>query len=133
MANEARHHAVELRQCAIFAADLSEHIAKAMTDAADFLDQLATRPSINRQQHALQVAADANGGYIDPRITRIVKAALDAFSVCEPKMAVEGERGDWCGSNGFLDRHGKCRNPDGCTCDVILSFIDVNRPTKGVK
>src|SRR5690349_11075319 len=33
-----------------------------------------------------------------------------------------GERGDWCGSSGFLDRNGRCRNPDGCTCDVIIGL-----------
>jgi hypothetical protein len=45
---EARHHAVELRQCAIFAADVGNSIAKAMTDAADFLDR-APSPQTNVQ------------------------------------------------------------------------------------
>lgn len=40
MSNEARRHAVALRQCAIFAADLGDHIVKAMTDAADFLERI---------------------------------------------------------------------------------------------
>jgi hypothetical protein len=40
-AENARRHAVALRQCALFAADCGEHIAKAMTEAADFLDELA--------------------------------------------------------------------------------------------
>jgi cell division septum initiation protein DivIVA len=42
-ATEAKHHAVELRQCAIFAADVGPNIAKAMTDAADFLDALSAQ------------------------------------------------------------------------------------------
>lgn len=37
---EARHHAVELEQCAIFAADVGDNIAKSMTDAAAFLKSL---------------------------------------------------------------------------------------------
>lgn len=36
--SEARRHVIELRQCAIFAADVGPSIAKAMTDAADFLE-----------------------------------------------------------------------------------------------
>lgn len=36
---EAHRHAVALRQCSLFAADVGEHIVKAMTDAADFLDR----------------------------------------------------------------------------------------------
>lgn len=35
---EAKRHALNLRQCAIFAADVGKHIAQSMTDAADFLD-----------------------------------------------------------------------------------------------
>lgn len=35
---DAHRHAVALRQCALFAADVGEHIVKAMVDAADFLD-----------------------------------------------------------------------------------------------
>ncbi|GAA4180492.1 hypothetical protein [Shinella granuli] len=42
-----------------------------------------------------------------------------------------GERGDWCGSSGFLDRYGKCRNPDGCTCDVILSLRTTTKTIGG--
>lgn len=38
--SEARHHIIELRQCAIFAADVGPSIAKSMTDAADFLESL---------------------------------------------------------------------------------------------
>ncbi len=36
-ANEAKKHAIELEQCAIFAADAGPSIAKAMTDAASWL------------------------------------------------------------------------------------------------
>ncbi|SLK03654.1 hypothetical protein [Novosphingobium mathurense] len=37
----ANHHAVDLDQCALFAADLGPHIAKAMNDAATFLRSAA--------------------------------------------------------------------------------------------
>nr|WP_250808248.1 hypothetical protein [Neorhizobium tomejilense] len=36
---KARHHAVALRQCALFAD--GDHVAAAMTEAADFLDHIA--------------------------------------------------------------------------------------------
>lgn len=39
--SKAHRHAVALRQCALFAADVGEHIVKAMVDAADFLDDPA--------------------------------------------------------------------------------------------
>ncbi len=29
------------------------------------------------------------------------------------------ELGSWCTSSVFLGKNGKCRNPDGCTCDEI--------------
>ena len=37
-ASQAKYHVVELRQCAIFAADIGPSIAKAMTDAAEYLE-----------------------------------------------------------------------------------------------
>jgi len=42
---EATHHAVELEQCSIFAADVGDNIAKAMTDAASFLRRVAAAPA----------------------------------------------------------------------------------------
>lgn len=44
------------------------------------------------------------------------------FEIRTEGSANAGERGDWCSSSGFLDRYGKCRNPDGCTCDVIIDL-----------
>lgn len=41
----ALHHAIELEQCSIFAADVSHHIAKSMTDAATFLRELIVTES----------------------------------------------------------------------------------------
>lgn len=32
---------------------------------------------------------------------------------------IEEARGAWCASSGYLDRSGKCRNPDGCVCEEI--------------
>lgn len=46
---EAHRHAVALRQCALFAADVGEHIVKAMIDASDFLDD--TSAALNGGDH----------------------------------------------------------------------------------
>lgn len=40
---QAKRHALNLRQCSIFAADVGKHIAQSMTDAADFLEGLEDR------------------------------------------------------------------------------------------
>lgn len=56
MQNDARRHAVELRQCSLFASDLSEHIAKAMTDAADYLDQLAAQAAKGERETIVAAA-----------------------------------------------------------------------------
>ena len=47
---EARRHAVELEQCSIFAADVGPSIAKAMTDAAEFLRAFEERERKLREE-----------------------------------------------------------------------------------
>jgi hypothetical protein len=33
-------------------------------------------------------------------------------------------RGEFCYLSGFLDLRGRCRNPNGCTCDTITKDRD---------
>lgn len=57
---EAHRHAVALRQCSLFAADVGEHIVKAMIDAADFLDRAtAAESTVTALQEKLKAAEEA--------------------------------------------------------------------------
>jgi hypothetical protein len=47
--SEATRHATALEQCAIFAADVGDNIAKAMTDAAAYLRTVSTPPQQQEQ------------------------------------------------------------------------------------
>lgn len=90
----AKYHAVELEQCSIFAADIGQSIAKAMTDAAAFLRSLPV-PSVGPnadllREKALQAAADANGGYIGPKLKRIANAAINSILAASPLPSSSG-------------------------------------------
>ncbi len=83
---EARRHATALRQCSLFAVDVGENIAKAMTDAAEYLSHITVTESVTDWarvvEEALQAAADANAtqpGYINAREKRIVSAAISCI------------------------------------------------------
>lgn len=56
-AREARRHAIELEQCALFAADVGESIAKAMTDAAAFLRKEAETGDLHSDDLAVNAFA----------------------------------------------------------------------------
>lgn len=74
---EATRHAVELEQCSIFAADVGDSIAKAMTDAAHFLRSL-TEPSSKLPEGTVSLL------YTDVTITFSNRADAEAaFDIIE--------------------------------------------------
>lgn len=136
---EAHRHAVALRQCAIFAADAGDHIAKAMTDAADFLSDCEARirsaiveRKVEPLEHVEKVSTEAAMSQWERSLKRPdlcekdrVRGAIEAYkrqafafaiSPTPPAAPVRGE-----GEAAGVAEAGKCHwcggtghHPDKC-------------------
>lgn len=110
---EARYHAVELRQCTIFAADVGENIAKAMIDAADYLDKFADMSE--PVEHMLAAEALCNAAAMEPTIPNRVRDFLGKVQGVCMGIAMSGKDHP---------------NPDGALLDLFNEAQDILFPSE---